>query len=160
MNAPRPMPRFKNCFVCGNENPQGLKLKFTYEGDKVNADFSLNSLYRGYADRIHGGIVAAVIDEAMCWAAIVKFKRLYCTLELNIRYYLPILSDKYYTVEAISTKGKSKLALCEGKIFDKTGTIFVSASGKYLVVPEEQEMIKYLYREEGEKRSSFSLEQL
>ena len=53
------------CFACGQDNPIGLRLRFTTEGDAVRAEFTPGPQYQGYDGVLHGGIVAAALDDAM-----------------------------------------------------------------------------------------------
>lgn len=79
------------CFVCGRENPQGLKLRFELDGDALSAtaETSLSPLLTGWKGAAHGGIVAALLDEAMvyaCGAAGVYV----ATANLKIRFRKPV----------------------------------------------------------------------
>src|SRR5579864_3726600 len=56
---------YQRCFVCGQRNPFGLHLVFRVEGDSVVADFQPREEHQGFPGVIHGGIVAAVLDEAL-----------------------------------------------------------------------------------------------
>jgi acyl-coenzyme A thioesterase PaaI-like protein len=53
------------CFVCGQKNPIGLRLRFTARGDSVRTEFTAGPRYQGYEGVLHGGIVAAALDDAM-----------------------------------------------------------------------------------------------
>jgi len=57
--------RANRCFVCGPENPIGLRLAFVEEDGVVCAEFRPTDLHVGYAGIVHGGILAAVLDDAM-----------------------------------------------------------------------------------------------
>ncbi|MDZ4247077.1 MAG: PaaI family thioesterase, partial [Dehalococcoidia bacterium] len=59
---------FTHCFVCGQDNPIGLKLKFTKEGRTVKTEFIPGELYQGWPGLIHGAIIIALLDEAMSYA--------------------------------------------------------------------------------------------
>jgi acyl-coenzyme A thioesterase PaaI-like protein len=52
------------CFVCGLENPVGLRLRIyrTDLGD-VEASFTAPEHFQGYPGVLHGGIVASLLDE-------------------------------------------------------------------------------------------------
>ncbi len=54
-----------NCFLCGTENKKGLKLKwFTDDFNQtVYSDMVISDEYCGYFGVVHGGIVAAIMDE-------------------------------------------------------------------------------------------------
>jgi len=51
--------------VCGQDNPIGLKLKFAPAGAGVRAEFTPSELHAGYEGLVHGGILAALIDDAV-----------------------------------------------------------------------------------------------
>jgi acyl-coenzyme A thioesterase PaaI-like protein len=56
---------YQRCFVCGQRNPYGLHLVFRVEGDSVVADFLPREEHQGFPGIVHGGIVAAVLDESL-----------------------------------------------------------------------------------------------
>jgi acyl-coenzyme A thioesterase PaaI-like protein len=57
-------PGSKTCFICGRENPVGLKLDFfTLSPGKVRSDLTIPAHYEGYPGTVHGGIIAAILDE-------------------------------------------------------------------------------------------------
>ena len=78
------------CFLCGLQNPVGLKLAF-YEDPKakqVRAEFTIPDAYQGYPGVAHGGIVAAILDE-VAGRAVMKEggdENLMATLRLTVRY--------------------------------------------------------------------------
>jgi uncharacterized protein (TIGR00369 family) len=54
------------CFVCGPKNPIGLKLQFTLTPERtLETTFIPEKIHQGYANVVHGGIVATVLDEVM-----------------------------------------------------------------------------------------------
>lgn len=54
------------CFVCGPKNPIGLKLDFTLMPDRtLKTTFVPKKVHQGYADVVHGGIMATILDEVM-----------------------------------------------------------------------------------------------
>jgi len=61
----------KRCFVCGAENPHGLKVKVAYDGvDQVKAEFMAEDRYRGWSDYLHGGVlerqIKGLLDIKLC----------------------------------------------------------------------------------------------
>ncbi len=62
--------RANHCFGCGPANPQGLHLVFTTDTSNpehitATAHLQLDRMHEGPPGHIHGGIVAALLDEAM-----------------------------------------------------------------------------------------------
>jgi acyl-coenzyme A thioesterase PaaI-like protein len=57
-------PNSKKCFVCGVENLNGLHLKFYEENPgEVTVEYTVPEQFQGYPGVVHGGIVAAMLDE-------------------------------------------------------------------------------------------------
>ncbi|HZS78582.1 MAG TPA: PaaI family thioesterase [Ktedonobacteraceae bacterium] len=83
---------YQRCFVCGQRNPYGLHLVFRLENDTVVADFSPREEHQGFPGVIHGGIVAAVLDEALGRTSLLgNNKEWTMTGKLEVRYrrYVP-----------------------------------------------------------------------
>ncbi|MDR5683768.1 MAG: PaaI family thioesterase [Armatimonadota bacterium] len=57
--------RANRCFVCGPDNPIGLHLRFSPDGRAIEAEFVPTELHVGYEGIVHGGILAAAMDDAM-----------------------------------------------------------------------------------------------
>ncbi|HXH22282.1 MAG TPA: PaaI family thioesterase [Dehalococcoidia bacterium] len=56
------------CYACGDLNPIGLHLEFRVEDDWAVASFVASREHQGYPGFVHGGVVSALLDEAMGWA--------------------------------------------------------------------------------------------
>jgi acyl-coenzyme A thioesterase PaaI-like protein len=63
-----------NCFVCEPKNGHGLRIPFFHDTDTdvVFADFELGRDFSGAPSLVHGGLLLAVLDEAMAWACIAS----------------------------------------------------------------------------------------
>ncbi len=64
------LKEYKMCFGCGDSNPIGLKLHFTWDGKTARAEFTPGKNHQGWAGYVHGGITTCVLDEAMGWTAV------------------------------------------------------------------------------------------
>src|SRR5260370_27948437 len=55
------------CFACGKNNPDGMRLRFTYdrERDRFVCRFRLSKRYTGPPGHCHGGLIATIVYEAM-----------------------------------------------------------------------------------------------
>jgi len=57
-------PNSRMCFVCGINNPIGLKLKFyTDDEGRCIARFQPKPEHQGYPGQLHGGIISTLLDE-------------------------------------------------------------------------------------------------
>ena len=88
MNA---LPNTRSCYVCGIENPIGLRLGFQSDDARTVAEtrFSFRPEFAGFRDTVHGGAIATVLDEVMVWAIGVAAKQFVYCAELTVRYQRP-----------------------------------------------------------------------
>jgi len=62
-------PTFPTCYVCGSDNPLGLHVPFTPAPDgTARAEYTAREEHVGWPDRLHGGIMFTLMDEALAWA--------------------------------------------------------------------------------------------
>ena len=84
-----PKEDFRKCFGCGKDNPAGLKLSFSWDGEKAEADFTPGELHQGWPGIMHGGLICCLLDEAMAYVSYFHgFKGL--TARTQVRIYAPI----------------------------------------------------------------------
>jgi len=81
-----------NCFACGPDNPIGLHLQFQRAGPKsVRTHITLARQFQGWQDVAHGGIVIALLDEAMAHAAgAAGFRGVTASLSTRFRAPVPL----------------------------------------------------------------------
>ena len=97
----RRLPNSAGCYVCGDANPRGLGVKFEVEGGVVTARFIPHRDHCGYNDRVHGGIIAALLDEVMGWAPSV-IKRRFCVAAEIATHYTPHALRHTYATRLVS----------------------------------------------------------
>ncbi len=135
-----PQPNSLCCFVCGVENPAGLHLRF-YETNpgEVAADCILPEIYQGYPGIIHGGVVAAMLDEAAGRSQMGTSDnpRFMFTAKLDIRYRknVPVLERIKLVGKAGETRGRT--AAASSAIYDQDGTLLAEANAILINVPQD-----------------------
>jgi uncharacterized protein (TIGR00369 family) len=131
--APRrgTLPWTKSCFVCGEANPHGLRLRSRLEGDCVALNYTPRAADRGYREIVHGGITMTLLDEVMTWAAIVAAKRMCVAAELTVRLLHPIAVGTPLRFEGRVTRPGARLILTAGAARDAAGNLVAQATGKY-----------------------------
>jgi uncharacterized protein (TIGR00369 family) len=87
------------CFICGEENENGLRLSFTLLDGKVCSEFTFSKAHQGYKDIVHGGLLSAVLDEAMAKASLMQGMPA-VTAEITVRFRNPLLVNERAVVEA------------------------------------------------------------
>ncbi len=123
------------CFVCGTDNPQGLKLAFTYDdkNDQVISKAVFPRHFQGWKQVLHGGIISTVLDEIMIKAAHQKgFKCV--TAEITVKFKKPALTDTPYVIKGKVDETRGKMVFTEGTIMSEDNRTIASASGKLFML--------------------------
>ena len=151
------LPPTRSCFVCGVENPLGLKLRFTAEPGRVRAPYQPRREHVGFQDTVHGGLTSTVLDEAMVWACGAATGRFTYCAELTVRFLKPVRPETAYEVIGwLRENRRSRLLLAEAELRDASGLVLASASGKYMPIAEEA-LAPMLGDFLGDPRAVFSL---
>jgi len=132
-------PNSKHCFVCGRENPYGLKLKF-YEASpgEVVVDYIVPEQYQGYPGVVHGGIVAAMLDEVTGRTQMGGDPpRFMFTARLNVHYRKNVPIGQPLRIVGRAGKSREKTATATGQIFGPDGSILAEAEALLVNVPDE-----------------------
>ena len=114
----RKQPNSRSCFVCGVENPFGLKLTFmeTPEGE-VFSKIRVPRQYEGYPGVVHGGITAAMLDEVVGRTAMVgNHNHFWVTAKLELRYRRPVPSETELTLRGRLVKSRGKVTVAHGEL--------------------------------------------
>jgi acyl-coenzyme A thioesterase PaaI-like protein len=61
-------PEITGCFVCGLDNPDGLRLRIYREGSDAVAAYAPRPTDAGYPELFHGGLVGLLVDEMLVYA--------------------------------------------------------------------------------------------
>ena len=90
---------------------------------------------------VHGGIVTAVLDTAMCAAlqSVLDADAGLATIELRTSFVRPVtLSTDVFRVEGTVVHSGSRLATAEARLVDRSGTLYANASSSALVLAHER----------------------
>jgi uncharacterized protein (TIGR00369 family) len=131
-------PNSQMCFVCGLENPIGLKMSFYEEEDgHVIGTWTPGEEHQGYPGLLHGGIAAALLDEAL-GRTVVSRDLWMVTAKMEICYRNPIPLGEPLTVVAELTRVCSRVVEARGELRLSDGRIGAEADAVYVRLPEEQ----------------------
>lgn len=126
------------CFVCGPANQAGLQARFECAGGRSTGQYTPRAEHQGYTGISHGGVLAALLDESMVYAA-VTLGRWVTTAELTIRYTRPAPTGSPLTLTGEVTRHMRRLVECKAEIRDEVGDLIASATGKLLQGREVQD---------------------
>lgn len=135
--AQRNLPRYPHCFVCGRKNVAGLDLTFQAVDGGVRVETAFPDRYIGFSDRVHGGILSAVLDEAMGWSCTVRTGRMYFTSELKVRFKKPVAAEQPVRIEASCGEIRRWVARATGRLIGSDGELCVESEGVFCAVPAD-----------------------
>lgn len=135
------LPNYQYCFVCGDQNKNGLQTKWYVENNKVISSFRADARYVGYENVIHGGILGALLDEAMIWAAFAQTEQFGVTAELSIRFLKSLHVGELCCVEGWLVENKGRMWIVNSRIFVEPDQVLAKATGKVMPLPIEQSQL-------------------
>lgn len=119
------------CFGCSKSNADGLHLRFFRNGDEVTATYRVPGRFHGAPGITHGGIVATILDEFSCAAAVHLASTRVVTGELLVRYEKPCPVETDLTIRArIVGSDHARYLVVEAEI-EKEGLRLVRSTGKF-----------------------------
>jgi len=120
---------YGNCFVCGQNNPDGLRLTFEIdpENQTLKTTFVANPTFQGWDGIVHGGIISTLLDEAMAKLAYeLGYDTVTVSLEIRFKKPAPILEPLLVYGEI--TEVSKRLVKAKARITKEDGTVL--AEGK------------------------------
>jgi acyl-coenzyme A thioesterase PaaI-like protein len=126
------------CFVCGKENPLGLKIKVKYQDEEMAAETELSfpREYQGWAGVIHGGLLSTLLDEMMAHA-VWRFAGPGMTLGMEVRFHAPLEPEERVKVRGVlkTLNGSRRQAAAE-IIRVSDGRRIASGTSRFLLPKE------------------------
>lgn len=123
---------YNDCFGCGLDNPAGLHLdRFAIAADGLTAEFNPRPEHRGFDGILHGGIVAALLDETMAWTAMMLENTFVVTANLELKYRKPAPAvGRYRLLGRVDERRGRRLKLAATAATE--GVTIAEASGLFL----------------------------
>lgn len=127
------------CFGCGSQNPHGLLLRFRRRaGGGIWADFTPARTHEGYLGMTHGGILAAIADEAMSWA-ITDGGDIGVTARMSLAFRRPARVGEPLRAVGTVTERRGRAIEAKARIATVHGDhIVAEASARFIRVSPEQ----------------------
>lgn len=122
------------CFVCGMNQGTGLQVHFETDPDgTATAVWQPSPRFQSYPDRVHGGIIAALVDSAMLHALFANGVA-GVTAELTIRYLRGVNLEEPLQITGRNESIRCGVYCCSARI-RQGGSLAVRASAKFMVMP-------------------------
>lgn len=125
----------RQCFVCGQDNPMGLRLSFEVDevARTIKTVFNPQKAHQGYEGVVHGGIISSILDEAMANLAFALGYNA-VTAKLTVRFKRPLTVGETVTVTGRLTKEAKRAMEAEAVAVKEDGTVIAEAEGLLMVV--------------------------
>ena len=122
----------QKCYVCGRENPAGLGVKFdiSAEARSIRGKFIPKEVHQGYEGIIHGGILSALLDEAMVKLAF-SLGMPAVTAEISVKFESPASPGDELSISGKLVHETRRLIQAEAKI-ERGPLLIAKATGKLL----------------------------
>ncbi len=124
----------QGCYVCGTKNPSGLKVVFQIDeaARSIRASFTPSEAHQGFEGIVHGGILSALLDEAMGKLAF-SLGIPAVTAEITVTFKSPASPGEELSIAGRITHETRRLIQAEAKI-EKGLVTIAEATGKLLRV--------------------------
>ena len=126
-------------FITGDNSSDRIKVKYFIKDDDQSfiGRVWFGPSTEGPTGFVHGGSMAAVLDEAMGAASwILGFTAVSAKITVRYRNLLPLNTVTTVVAKAIFVRGKT--ILTSGKIYDKAGTLFTESDGLFMKISPDR----------------------
>ncbi len=112
-------------------------MRFTDDGiDEVRAVYTVGEKYQGYPGIVHGGVVAAMLDEAAGRVVLINDpERFFMTAKMEIRYRQPVPTETELLIVGRMVKDRRRLIEAHGEIQLPDGSVAAEATVMLVDIP-------------------------
>ena len=136
-----------NCFVCGQNNKEGMRLKFILDEARQTfvCKFRLGDRYTGPPGHCHGGIIASILDDAM--GKVNKLHQVVAlTREMTVEYLKPVPLYKPLRVEGREIEVRGAKHINAAEILNEKNEVLARSRGIFVAIDPEKMFAKYVER--------------
>jgi acyl-coenzyme A thioesterase PaaI-like protein len=140
----RTLPFYPACPVCGDRevNPAALAVRWVWDEERrcVLGRFCPGAEHTGYAGRVHGGILSALLDECLAWACAVE-RRSYCmTGEISVRFKVPAKLGEPIELTGRALTSWGTYVRADGEARSAGGELIATASSTFAALSREESL--------------------
>lgn len=118
------------CFVCGKDNPAGLHLKPSAEAGSSSVEWVPAREVQGWEGVTHGGIVTALLDETMAYAAMSTGGSC-ATAEISVNFCRPVRTGVATLIRGQVVESRGRLVKTKGEML-QNGEVLATASATFV----------------------------
>jgi acyl-coenzyme A thioesterase PaaI-like protein len=128
------------CFLCGVDNELGLHGRFfLLDNGELCGVFTPRQEHQGYPGRLHGGIIAALLDETIGRAINTAHEDTWgVTVKFSMRLRQPVPLGREVKVVGRITRDTARVFEGTGEIILEDGTVAAEGEGTYVKLPVDE----------------------
>ena len=135
MNVISKQRNSRMCFICGMDNPIGLRAQFyNMEDGSVMTPLCFGEAHQSFPGRVHGGLVATLLDEMglrALWTDGTE-EQFGVTMSLDVKFRKPVpYNEKIYGKGSL-VRETSKFFVIDTAILDGDGKTLANAEVRYI----------------------------
>jgi acyl-coenzyme A thioesterase PaaI-like protein len=122
------------CFICGIHNDSGLKTNFyEMEDNTLVAIVKGKDIHQSYPNRMHGGVISALIDESVGRAIWIEEPETWgVTMDLQMKYRKPVPLNEDLMVVSKITKNTRRVFEGTGYLINKEQQVLAEGNARYI----------------------------
>jgi acyl-coenzyme A thioesterase PaaI-like protein len=125
-----------NCFVCGADNPSGMRIRFQVVDEKCIGEYTPPAHFCGFDGVTHGGILFSLLDDVMANWLFLRGERAY-TGKCEIRYRETATTGQLLLLESELIFRKGRVAKLTGKILHHDDRrVIAEATGTFMILAD------------------------
>jgi len=133
------IPGTDGCFVCGkpdgaNNRSLGVDFFLDDASGNVVASIEPDETWCGYKDMVHGGIISAVMDDAMEKAVQVDCGKPAFTATLSMKYRKNVNAGYDYKLRALIGEKRGRRIRTKAFLTDTSGTVYAEAEALFIII--------------------------
>lgn len=131
------------CFACGKDNKEGMDLTWIVEGRTCRTVFTPQRKFQGWKGIVHGGILAAILDEAMTRLAWIACGGA-VTAEMTVRFLRPApIAEKIYARGEIVSENRKVVEMSASLHKEgPDGPVIARSTGKAVKIDPKGQILR------------------
>lgn len=140
-----PFPGTRTCILCDSFDEHGLQDHMSLEDGRLVLEFVPAARLQGFHGIMHGGFIAAFMDEVIGVAVGFGNGGVAATHQLKLDYLKPVHIGEWLRFEGwIGGHVSGHLHWGEGRVLNSHGTVLVTGRGEFAVM--QQKVLDRIFR--------------
>jgi len=122
---------YRFSYISGSKNREALKVEYKVIDGIVEAEFCPSEKHQSYKNIVHGGLLAATMDDAMAYAINITGETA-VTAKIEIRFRKPIRPNDKVTISAKIEEYVKSVYYTSAKITNPVNVIMADAKAIFM----------------------------